>query len=58
LGLIRPSASEGLSFNVLDFAPEKNCDLFDARTERKGAIQVEQVAFRPRLIAVTVSTHR
>jgi hypothetical protein len=23
-----------------------------------GAIQVEQVGFRPRLIAVTVSTHR
>jgi hypothetical protein len=51
-------AFEGLPFNVLDFAPEENRDLFDVGTERKGAIEVEQVVFRPRLIAVTISTHR
>jgi hypothetical protein len=49
---IRQIAFGGLSLNLLDLTPEKNRDLFDAASEREGTIEIEQVFFGPRLLAV------
>ena len=57
-GIAHALESAGVPFNVLNFAPEKNRYFFNASPEREGAIQVEQVVFRPRLVAVFMSTHR
>jgi hypothetical protein len=61
-GTISPRSGElpitfaGVSFNVLDFAPETAISSMRLRT--KDRYPCPQVGLRPRLLAVTISTHR
>jgi hypothetical protein len=58
LGGLQQIAFRSLSFDLHDFATEKIRDVFDVAPTAKSAIQVKQLVFGPRLLAVTISLHR
>jgi len=58
LGGLRQIALGNLSFNLHEITAEKIRDVFDVAPTRESTIQVKQLVFGPRLLAVTISLHR